>query len=114
MSRSRASAVVTGRTSLPNLAGAGPKFYDILSGIYRTPGTLPKPSAVMSRRQKAQPSNERGNELLQRGKLQEALGAYQQAADADPGWGTPLYNLGLVYKRLGRWEESLEFNRRAT
>jgi tetratricopeptide (TPR) repeat protein len=40
--------------------------------------------------------------------------AYRSAAALDPEWPVPLYNLGLLFKYQGRWEESLEFNRRAS
>jgi tetratricopeptide (TPR) repeat protein len=40
--------------------------------------------------------------------------AYLSAIGLEPAWSVPLYNLGLLYKYQGRWEESLEFNRRAS
>ena len=57
--------------------------------------------------------NELGNDLSDRGQLADAEQAYLAATEADPSWSAPLYNLGLLYKHQGRWDDSLRFNRRA-
>jgi len=54
-----------------------------------------------------------GGDLLAEGRLDEAAGAYRAAAEAAPDWGAPWFNLGLVYKRLRRWEDSARCSRRA-
>lgn len=38
---------------------------------------------------------------------------YRLASWADPRWSVPWYNLGLVAKYRGHWEESLRFNQQA-
>jgi tetratricopeptide (TPR) repeat protein len=62
----------------------------------------------------AEALNQRGNEQSDRGWLPEAEASYRRAAEADPEWSVPWYNLGLLCKNQGRWEESLEYNHRAT
>ena len=56
---------------------------------------------------------ELGNELLNEDRPADAEGAYRAAADADPTWSVPWYNLGLIRKYQRRWRESLGFNQRA-
>jgi hypothetical protein len=68
----------------------------------------------MIRRTKAAAKNARAMKLQERGRLEEAIALYEQAAALDPGWATPLYNLGLLLKRQRQWKQSLEYNRRAT
>jgi tetratricopeptide (TPR) repeat protein len=58
--------------------------------------------------------NERGRELAAEGRVAEAEEAYRAAADIEPGWSVPWYNLGLMHKYRGNWEASLEFNQRAS
>jgi hypothetical protein len=62
---------------------------------------------------RAEVLNARGNELLERGWLAEAEAAFREAAAADPRWAAPRYNLGLLFKRSGRWRESMVENRAA-
>jgi len=57
--------------------------------------------------------NERGLAFEEEGDVTGAEAAYQAAAEADPEWAVPLYNLGLLYKYQLRWRESLEYNQRA-
>jgi hypothetical protein len=40
--------------------------------------------------------------------------AYLEAAELDPAWSVPQFNLGLLRKYQGRWRESLDFNRKAS
>lgn len=54
-----------------------------------------------------------GGDLLAEGRLDEAERAYRAAADAAPDWPAPWFNLGLVYKRMRRWEDSARCSRRA-
>lgn len=58
--------------------------------------------------------NERGIELQSRGWLVEAEAAYRQAADADPHWAVPWYNLGLMFKRQRQWRAAFEHTQHAT
>jgi tetratricopeptide (TPR) repeat protein len=58
--------------------------------------------------------NARGNRLCHRGREAEAEQAYLRAAASVPTWGVPHFNLGLLYKRQQRWEESLACCLRAT
>ena len=52
---------------------------------------------------KAAASN-RGNSLLDMGRMAEALRAHQAAVDLDPSHPGALYNLALTRLRLGEWE----------
>ena len=49
-------------------------------------------------------ASNRGNSLLDMGKMDEALHAHQQAVDRDPSHPGALYNLALTQLRLGDWE----------
>jgi len=62
---------------------------------------------------KAQRLNDRGRKLAAKGWFVEAEEAYRAAAYAKPEWSVPWYNLGLMHKYCGKWEESLESNQRA-
>lgn len=57
--------------------------------------------------------NDQGRALSDAGDITGAERAYHAAAAAAPDWSAPLYNLGLLYKYEGRWQESLIFNQRA-
>lgn len=57
--------------------------------------------------------NDEGNRLRNAGDVFGAEAAYRAAATAAPEWSVPVYNLGLIYKYDGRWQESLAFNQRA-
>ena len=49
-------------------------------------------------------ASNRGNSLLDMGKMAEALHAHQQAVDRDPSHPGAVYNLALTQLRLGDWE----------
>ncbi|HEX5106885.1 MAG TPA: tetratricopeptide repeat protein [Vicinamibacterales bacterium] len=61
----------------------------------------------------AQALNERGQELKAAGDIAGAEAAYLAAVAAAPAWSIPAYNLGLLFKYEGRWQESLEWNQTA-
>jgi tetratricopeptide (TPR) repeat protein len=67
---------------------------------------MPAPSA-------AEQLNEDGHALKEAGDLAGAEAAYREAALLAPEWSAPLYNLGLLFKHQGRWQESFDFNERA-
>jgi hypothetical protein len=67
----------------------------------------------MSKKSDAIAFNERGNVCREAGNWQAAVELYEQAAALAPKWGSPSYNLGLVYKYQNRWEESRDWNRKA-
>jgi tetratricopeptide (TPR) repeat protein len=52
---------------------------------------------------RAAPSN-RGNSLLDMGRMDEALCAHQEAVDRDPSHAGAAYNLALTQLRLGDWQ----------
>jgi tetratricopeptide (TPR) repeat protein len=68
----------------------------------------------MTRRTKAAETNQKALELHEKGQLQEAIKLYKKAAALDPRWPLPLYNLGLLFKNICRWKESLKYNHLAT
>ena len=53
---------------------------------------------------------EEGNTRKDAGDVEGAERAYRAAIASDPDWSVPYYDLGLVCKYAGRWQESLEFN----
>lgn len=64
-------------------------------------------------KRRAERRNATAKDLDEKGWLREAELKYLEAADADPQWAAPLFNLGLLTKRQRRWPESLAYNRRA-
>ena len=62
---------------------------------------------------RAEQFNDEGNRLRGIGDILGAETAYRAAASAAPDWSVPVYNLGLIYKYDGRWQESLDCNQRA-
>ena len=58
----------------------------------------------------AEQLNERGRDLADRGDADGAAAAYRAAAEAEPDWFVPWYNLGLLHKYLGDWAQSSECN----
>lgn len=68
----------------------------------------------MARKSEAIRCNEQGNSCRDAGNCEAAIELYERAAEFDPSWSSPHYNLGLVYKYQNRWKESLACNRKAT
>ncbi|HEX4229549.1 MAG TPA: tetratricopeptide repeat protein [Bryobacteraceae bacterium] len=54
-----------------------------------------------------------GTIAYQTGKFSEAEGYFRKGLDADPEAYAPLVNLGGVLLNLSKWDEALEYNRRA-
>jgi tetratricopeptide (TPR) repeat protein len=50
-------------------------------------------------------ASNRGNALLEMGRMHEALRAHELAVERDPTHAGAMYNLGLTQLRLGEWEE---------
>lgn len=67
----------------------------------------------MSNLDLAEQLNEQGMQLRDEGDVAGAETAYLAATAAAPDWSAPLYNLGLLYKYEGRWQESLAYNQQA-
>ena len=64
-------------------------------------------------RERAELLNEYGHRLGARGDDERALSFYAQAAQADPAWAAPWFNIGLLHKYFGDWAQSLRANREA-
>lgn len=64
----------------------------------------PSPDAIQA--------NERGRELLESDPNRAEL-HLRRAIEIAPEWAAPHFNLGLLCKGQGRWEESYRFNERA-
>lgn len=71
---------------------------------------MPKPRSA---RERAELLNEYGHRLGARGEDERALSFYAQAAQADPAWAAPWFNIGLLHKYFGDWTQSLIANREA-
>jgi tetratricopeptide (TPR) repeat protein len=54
---------------------------------------------------RASAANDRGNEALDAGELDDAVKAFEEAIAEMPSWSVPWFNLGLVHKRRRNWEE---------
>jgi hypothetical protein len=57
--------------------------------------------------------NAKGQKRDDAGDAAGAIRFYEKAIASEPGWSTPWYNLGLVYKYLGDWRESYRCNAEA-
>lgn len=57
---------------------------------------------------------EEGMAFSDAGDIARATRAYLAAAELEPDWHVPHFNLGLLHKYEGRWQESLDFNRKAS
>lgn len=57
--------------------------------------------------------NEEGLRLGAEGRVEEAVRAFQEAAQLAPRWFAPWFNLGLLYKSRRAWLECVEANQRA-
>jgi hypothetical protein len=68
----------------------------------------------MIKRIRAARVNARAQALQKHGKVAEAIEQYEKAAAIDPRWSVPLYNLGLLFKNIRQWKQSLDHNQRAT
>lgn len=55
-----------------------------------------------------------GRALHEAGDTAGAEAAYRAALALAPDWSVPHYNVGLICKYAGRWQESFDFNQRAT
>jgi tetratricopeptide (TPR) repeat protein len=66
-----------------------------------------------SARRRAARLNELAQKADRRGRWPVAEALYRDAIDLDPEWAVPWFNLGLVYKRQHRWDESLVCHRQA-
>jgi tetratricopeptide (TPR) repeat protein len=49
-------------------------------------------------------------ELDAQGNSDDAINAYLKAAEIDPTWSNPLFNVGLIYKHRLDWKNSLLYN----
>jgi hypothetical protein len=57
--------------------------------------------------------NEKGRTADNTGRADRARRLYRLASQFDPSWSTPFYNLGLLEKYAGQWEDSLRLNQKA-
>jgi tetratricopeptide (TPR) repeat protein len=71
------------------------------------------PFSAQSKRERAQQLNTEGNALAESGNSEGAISVYLKAAQVDADWHVPAYNLGLHYKNLAQWKESLAWCERA-
>lgn len=62
----------------------------------------------------ARKSNIQGSKLLEAGDYPAAEKKFIEATKQAPNWSSPWYNLGLIYKRQKKWEQSFECNLKAT
>ncbi|MBI2896327.1 MAG: tetratricopeptide repeat protein [Deltaproteobacteria bacterium] len=60
----------------------------------------------------AQQLYDRGRALYQEGRYEEAVVELEHALALDPSASVLLYNIGLVYEKLGQFDRSVEFLRR--
>src|SRR5262249_19333801 len=62
------------------------------------------------RRRKASRVNDLGIRTEERGMHEEAETLYRKAAELAPDWSDPWFNLGLLFKRQRRWDDSRACN----
>ncbi len=64
-------------------------------------------------KQQADELHKEAQRLSELGQDDEALLKYQEAITKNPAKAASLYNMGLIYKYRGQWQQSLEHNLRA-
>jgi len=67
----------------------------------------------ISRNGRAARLNKRANELGDEGDADGARALYLQAANVQPQWAVPWFNLGLLHKYQSEWQASLDANQAA-
>ena len=67
-----------------------------------------KPTSKKPDRARAKILNDEGIAAAQRGNSELAMQKLQAAIDADPTWGTPWNNLGVVYRDMGANGEAMK------
>ncbi len=117
-STAAAMASPTNRSSRIKWRAQGDDFRTFLGDFVSSLTCCPELSWIMSRqiamRQKlAEWLNQYGNAASDAGKLRGAERLYKLASTLAPQWSVPWYNLGLLTKNTGRWEDSLIFDQRA-
>lgn len=65
------------------------------------------------KKKKADRLHQEARQLDSEGKMEEAIAGYLQAIACDPEKAESHYNLGLIYKYRGDWQQSFEFNQKA-
>ena len=104
---------------LPNQPGAHVTLAGVLAeqGKRDEAAAERKIAAGLSRaavnRQRAMLSTNAGNQLLQRGKIADAVSQYQDAITADPGYAEAHAQLALAYARQGRADEAAAERKKA-
>lgn len=65
------------------------------------------------KKKKADRLHQEAAQLDSEGKMEEAIAVYLQAIACDPEKAESYYNLGLIYKYRGDWQQSFKFNQQA-
>lgn len=65
------------------------------------------------KKKKAERLHQEAQQLDLEEKMEEAIAVYLQAIACDPEKAESHYNLGLIYKYRGDWQQSFEFNQKA-
>lgn len=65
------------------------------------------------KKKKADRLHQEARQLDSEGKMEEAIAVYLQAIACDPEKAESYYNLGLIYKYRGDWQQSFKFNQQA-
>lgn len=63
--------------------------------------------------ERAEALNEEGNQLSEAGFHSESIEKYIEAIALNPNCDSYYYNIGLIYKYRGDWEQSFQFNQKA-
>jgi len=62
---------------------------------------------------RAQKCHDQAQALTDEGNEREAISLYEKAIELDPKKAESFYNLGLIYKYQGKWQQSYDCNERA-
>ncbi|MBV8062027.1 MAG: tetratricopeptide repeat protein [Nevskia sp.] len=84
-----------------------------LAGDLSKSGAQVAPAASAAQRQRALTLNRDGEAAYARHDYEAAIGLFQQAVEADPGYGQAYSNLGLSFQKAGDEAEAIWADRKA-
>ena len=66
-----------------------------------------------SKRKKAEALKNKGNDLMTKGQIDEALKYYRQAIEVDPSYANPYNNIGMILEKKGQHDNAAIYYKKA-